>query len=104
VDPVEDVGRIYERIGMIHFKGVAVSGDGKRWTFPAAREAAVDYGRFFEFLAKRGYRGMVAVELEGRFRFEEGKGFLIDPVWPEDKVIELYNREIEYLRSMLGKS
>ena len=42
--------------------------------------------------------------IRDRFRFEEGKGFLIDPVWPEDKVIELYNREIEYLRSMLGKS
>jgi sugar phosphate isomerase/epimerase len=103
VDPVTDIERVYERIGMIHFKGVAVSEDRTRWTFPAAREAVFDYGRFFDYLAKKRYRGMVAVELEGRFRFEEGKGFSIDPVWPQEKVVDLYNREIEYLETMLGR-
>jgi sugar phosphate isomerase/epimerase len=103
VNPVTDVESIYERIGMIHFKGVAASGDGKRWTFPPARDASIDYRRFFDYIVKKGYRGMLAIELEGRFRFEEGKGFAIDPVWPEEKVIDLYNKEIEYIQTMLRR-
>jgi sugar phosphate isomerase/epimerase len=103
VNPVTDVELIYDRIGMIHFKGVAVSDDGKRWTFPPARDAVIDYGRFFALLEKKRYRGMVAIELEGRFRFEEGKGFSIDPLWPQEKVIDLYNGEIEYIKTMLRR-
>jgi hypothetical protein len=44
---------------------------------------------------------MVAIELEGRFRFEEERGFITDPVWPEEKIVNLYNSEIEYLQTKL---
>jgi sugar phosphate isomerase/epimerase len=60
-----------------------------------------DYDRIFRVLDDGKYNGMVAVELEERFRHEEGKGFIIDPVWPEDKVVKKYNEEIAYLRSQI---
>jgi sugar phosphate isomerase/epimerase len=101
-NPVSDVEFIYEHIGMIHFKGVRSNEDGTAWGFPPASEAVIDYESFFELMKVRAYDGMIAVELEGRFRFEEGKGFLIDPVWPEAQVVDLYDREIAYLQKKLA--
>ena len=60
-----------------------------------------DYDRIFSVLEAAKYKGMVAIELEERFRHEEGKGFIIDPVWPEEKAVEKYNEEIASLRSRL---
>jgi L-ribulose-5-phosphate 3-epimerase len=101
-DPVEDIRRVYEHVGMVHFKGVRSNEDNTVWGFPPASEAAIDYDRFIDFLRERGYNGMIAVELEGRFRFEEEKGFVIDPVWPEAKIVDLYNNEISYLQKKLS--
>jgi sugar phosphate isomerase/epimerase len=102
VDPTRDVEQIYEYIGMIHFKGVRSGSDGTEWSFPAMTEAVIDYDRFFDVMQSRNYTGMIAVELEGRFRFEEKRGFVIDPVWPEEKVVGLYDREIGYLKDKLN--
>jgi sugar phosphate isomerase/epimerase len=102
VDPIEDVKHVYDHIGMLHFKGARSSADGKKWGFPPASEAAFDYDRFFKFLESKNYSGRIAVELEGRFRFEEEQGFVIDPIWPEDKIVKLYNDEIAYLQHKLS--
>jgi sugar phosphate isomerase/epimerase len=101
-DPVEDVSHIFEHIGMIHFKGVRSNEDKTAWGFPPASDADIDYDGFFALMKDRGYDGMIAVELEGRFRFEESRGFVIDPVWPEKKIVDLYDGEIAYLLEKLS--
>ena len=68
----------------------------------SVRNDVFDYERFFRVLQDARWRGMVAIELEERFRHEEGKGFTIDPVWPEDKVVKKYNEEIAFLASTLS--
>jgi sugar phosphate isomerase/epimerase len=106
VNPAEDVKAALEYVGMIHFKGVSHTADRKAWSFPLVGESVsnevFDYGRFFRVLQDAGWRGMIAIELEERFRHEEGKGFSIDPVWPEAKVVSRYNEEIAYLASTLS--
>jgi sugar phosphate isomerase/epimerase len=101
IKPAEDILPALEHTGMIHFKGVNHSADKRSWSFPlikeSARNAVFDYEAIFAALKKNDYRGRIAVELEGRFRHEEGKGFIIDPVWPEAEVVDKYNQEIEYL-------
>jgi sugar phosphate isomerase/epimerase len=102
----EDVRHALEHIGMIHFKGVNHSADRRAWSFPilkeAVKNAVFDYESFFHTLQEGRYRGMVAIELEERFRHEEGKGFTIDPVWPESTVVEKYNEDISYLQTHLS--
>jgi sugar phosphate isomerase/epimerase len=106
VDPAEDIKRALEHIGMIHFKGVSHSPDQRKWSFPLVKEsvsnAIFDYERFFRVIEAGHYRGMVAIELEERFRHETGKGFEIDPVWPEGKVVQKYNEEIAWLAAKLS--
>jgi sugar phosphate isomerase/epimerase len=101
IKPAEDIQHALEHVGMIHFKGVNHSADKSSWGFPLLKESAkndvFDYDRFFEVLEKNRYQGMVAIELEGRFRHEEGKGFIIDPLWPEQEVVDKYDQEIDYL-------
>jgi sugar phosphate isomerase/epimerase len=105
VNVAEDLKVALPFVGMVHFKGVNHSSDRKAWSFPLVKDSACnpvfDYDRIFRVLDDGKYNGMVAVELEERFRHEEGKGFIIDPVWPEDKVVKKYNEEIAYLRSQI---
>jgi sugar phosphate isomerase/epimerase len=101
VDPNRDVQFIFDHIGMLHFKGVSFDAGDNRWSFPLVKGADIDYGTFFNALRKLDYRHMVAIELESRFHFEEEQGFTIDAVWPEEKVIEAYNEEIDHLTSRL---
>lgn len=100
-DPVSDISHAMEYVGMIHFKGVNVSADGRRWGFPPAGKAAIRYDELFGLLRRRAWKGLVAVELEERFRFEEGKGWQIDPVWPEERIVRAYDEEIAYLNENL---
>jgi sugar phosphate isomerase/epimerase len=106
VNVAEDLKIALPFVGMVHFKGVNHSSDRKAWSFPLVKDSACnsvfDYDRIFRVLEDAKYHGMIAVELEERFRHEEGKGFVIDPVWPEDKVVKKYNEEIAYLRSRLA--
>ena len=101
VDPNKDVQFIYDHIGMMHFKGVCFEEDKNRWSFPLVKEADIDFETLFNTMRKKDYRHMVAIELESRFHFEEEKGFIIDPVWPEERVIAAYNQEIDYLSNKL---
>jgi sugar phosphate isomerase/epimerase len=101
VNPVDDVRYIYDSIGMMHFKGVGHDADKDRWSFPLVEDADIDYHSLFDYLRKRNYSQMLAIELESRFHFEEEHGFSIDPVWPEDKVVAAYNREIRHLSNNL---
>jgi sugar phosphate isomerase/epimerase len=106
VNVAEDMKHALPFVGMVHFKGVNHSPDRTAWSFPLVKDSACnsvfDYDRIFAVLENGKYEGMVAIELEERFRHEEGKGFIIDPVWPEDKVVKKYNEEIAFLRSRLG--
>jgi sugar phosphate isomerase/epimerase len=105
VNVAEDLTHALPFVGMVHFKGVNHTPDGAAWSFPlvqdSARNGAFDYPSIFRVLETGAYHGMVAIELEERFRHEEGKGFVIDPVWPQDKVVKKYNEEIAYLQSRL---
>lgn len=106
VEPAEDLKHALPFVGMVHFKGVNHTPDHRAWSFPLVKDSAsnsvFDYERIFRVLEDGKYKGMVAIELEERFRHEEGKGFIIDPVWPEDKVVKKYNEEIAYLKSRLA--
>ena len=100
IKPAEDIKHALEHVGMIHFKGVNHSADKSSWGFPLLKESAKN--DVFDYDGSRSprknrYQGMVAVELEGRFRHEEGKGFIIDPLWPEAEVVDKYDQEIDYL-------
>ncbi len=106
VNPAEDLLEALPYVGMVHFKGVGHSADKSEWGFPLIEESVTtevfDYDRFFQVLQDNRYDGMVAIELEGRFHHVEGKGFVIDPVWPEEEVVEKYNRDIRYLSRRLS--
>lgn len=106
VDPAQDLREALPYVGMIHFKGVHHNEDKSEWGFPLIEESVTtsifDYDRFFGLLEDSRYSGMVAIELEGRFRHVRGKGFVIDPVWPETEVVEKYNRDIDYLSRRLS--
>jgi sugar phosphate isomerase/epimerase len=106
VSPTEDVKYAMEYVGMVHFKGVNHTPDRSAWSFPlvkdSAKNAVFDYDLFFRALKDAGYQGMTAIELEERFRHQEGKGFTIDPVWPEALVVEKYDAEIAYLKDRLS--
>lgn len=101
VDPNSDVQSIYDHIGMMHFKGVSFDSKVNTWSFPLMDGADIDFEQFFDFMHKMGYGHMVAIELESRFHFEEEKGFSIDPVWPEQRVVAAYNQEIDHLSKRL---
>ncbi len=105
VDPAEDLKHALPFVGMVHFKGVTHTPDRKAWGFPLVKDSVkspiFDYDRVFRVLEDGRYRGRVAIELEERFRHEEGKGFIIDPVWPEETVVKKYDEEIAWLRSRL---
>jgi sugar phosphate isomerase/epimerase len=106
VNPAEDLLEALPHVGMVHFKGVQHSEDKSEWGFPLIEESVTtpmfDYERVFQILEENRYDGMVAIELEGRFRHVEGTGFVIDPVWPEEEVVEKYNRDIRYLSGRLS--
>jgi sugar phosphate isomerase/epimerase len=106
VDPAADLQEALPHVGMVHFKGVHHNQDKSEWGFPLIEESVTtpifDYDRFFDVLQDHRYAGMVAIELEGRFRHVKGKGFVIDPVWPEGEVVDKYNRDISYLAGRLS--
>lgn len=94
VDPVKDVEWAIECIGLIHFKGVNHDSQRREWSFPLMREAAFRYEDFFALLEKRGYRGMVAIEIEKMFRFSEQGGFVREPTWSSEAILEAYRTEL----------
>jgi sugar phosphate isomerase/epimerase len=100
-DPADDLDYIFDYIGMFHFKGVSVSEDKSKWGFPFVKDAVINYESIFEKLEKNNYVNMIALEIEERLRFEEGKNFTHDPVWPEMKTVNAYNHEIRYLKDKL---
>lgn len=102
IDPVEDIRYALEDISIIHFKGVAHDGTKTKWRFPGMKESAIDYEKFFRVLQESRYQGMVAIEVEQRLRYEPDKGFFEDPVWPEERIIQAYDTEIEYLSERLS--
>lgn len=101
IHPADDVKFVLEDIGIIHFKGVRHNKDKSKWNFPVIEKSAFRYNDFFEVLEDYKYKGMIALEVEGRLSFEENKGFSISPVWEKDKIINIYNSEIEYLKQKL---
>ena len=106
VRPADDLPGALPYVGMVHFKGVHHNDDKSEWGFPLIEESigtpAFDYDRIFQVLQDNRYEGRVAIELEGRLRHVEGQGFVIDPVWPEQEVVEKYNRDIRYLARRLS--
>ena len=101
IDPADDVKFVLDNIGIIHFKGVCYNEDKSKWGFPAIEKSSFYYNDFFKVLEDYKYKGMIALEVEGRLSFEENKGFSQSPVWDKDKIINSYNSEIEYLKQKL---
>lgn len=101
LNPVEDIKYAMDDIGIIHFKGVCHNEDKSKWSFPVIEKSSFNYNDFFKVLEDYKYRGMIALEVEGRFIFEENKGFFEGPAWDKDKIINVYNSEIEYLKQKL---
>ncbi len=101
LNPSEDIKYAMDNIGIIHFKGVYHNKDKSKWSFPVMKESGFSYTDFFKVLAESDYRGRIALEVEGRLRFEENKGFFEDPVWDKERIINAYNSEIEYLKQKL---
>ncbi len=101
LNPVDDIKYVMDDIGIIHFKGVSHNEDKSRWNFPEMEKSSFSYDDFFKVLEDYKYRGMIALEVEGRFSFEENIGFSESPVWDKDKIVNIYNSEIEYLEQKL---
>ena len=101
IDPVEDIKYALDYIGIIHFKGVNYDKVTSKWGFPKMIESDFDYDKFFKVLEQNNYKKMIAIEVENRLSFKEDAGFAEEPVWPQDKIIDAYNTEIDYLRSKL---
>lgn len=101
IDPADDVKFVLDNIGIMHFKGVCYNEDKSKWSFPTIEKSSFYYNDFFKVLEDYKYKGMIALEVEGRLSFEENKGFSQSPVWDKNKIINSYNSEIEYLKQKL---
>ena len=101
IDPIEDLKYALDYTGIIHFKGVSHNESESKWFFPDMQSSIFDYDKFFNILENYNYNKMIAIEVEGMLKFEEGKGFSEDPAWPQEKIIGAYNTEIEYLSNKL---
>jgi sugar phosphate isomerase/epimerase len=101
INPISDIKYAMDYIGIIHFKGVYRNDDKSKWSFPVMEKSSFSYDDFFKVLEDYKYSGMIALEVEGRYSFEEGKGFSESPVWDQGIIINTYNSEIEYLNQKL---
>jgi sugar phosphate isomerase/epimerase len=97
VDPVKDVEWAIEHIGLIHFKGTSYDRERGEWSFPLMRDADFQYEDFFTILKKHRYRGLVAIEIEKMFHFSENAGFVREPTWTPEAILDAYRTEIDYL-------
>jgi sugar phosphate isomerase/epimerase len=101
INPIADIKHGVKCLGILHFKGVSHNQDKSEWTFPLMRDSIFDYNDFFQVLKNCDFRGPYAIEIEKMFRFEKAKGFIRDPQWPEDKIVEAYKSELEFLHEKL---
>jgi sugar phosphate isomerase/epimerase len=101
LNPAEDIKYIFDDIGIIHFKGVNHNEDKTKWNFPEIKNSSYNFDKFFSVLEDYKYDRMIAIEVEGKFHFEENNGFMIEPIWPKEKIIDIYNGEIKYLKKKL---
>ena len=101
IDPIKDIKYAMDNIGIIHFKGVCHNENKSKWGFPSIEKSSFNYDKFFKVLENYQYDRMIALEVEGRFSFEENKGFSESPIWDKEKIINIYNSEIEYLENKL---
>jgi len=101
IDPAEDVKYAMDDIGIIHFKGVHHDKSKLKWNFPIIEESSFNYDSFFKVLEDYKYSKMVALEVEYRLSFEENKGFSEKTIWDKERIINIYNSEIDYLKRKL---
>jgi sugar phosphate isomerase/epimerase len=97
IDPIEDVKYALGDIGIIHFKGISHDKSKLKWDFPVMEKSSFDYDGFFKVLEDCKYNKMIAIEIESKFHFEENIGFSEDATWDKEKIINIYNSEIDYL-------
>ena len=104
IDPIEDLeialdtGLIYN----MHFKGVTHNENKTEWHFPRCEYAIFDYDKVFGLLRRYGYDKNFEIEIEYRLAINKDGSFGINPIWPIDKVIDEYNKEIDYLSKKIN--
>lgn len=101
IDVSEDIKYAMDYLGSVHFKGIYYNKERSLWTFPRVKDSIIRYDDFFKTLEEFKYDGMFAIEIEDKLSVANGKIEEDPEVWPEDKIIEAYNIEIDYLSNKL---
>ncbi len=101
VDVAEDIKYAMDYLGTVHFKGIYYNKNNSTWYFHRVKDSSINYDNFFKILESYNYNKMVAIEIEDRLSVKNGE-IVEDPdIWPEEKIINAYNAEIEYLNGKL---